>query len=504
MKMPGLFERAIDSETYKGGVSVDTRLFLAGKFTEGAKREAIDLYDPARGTFIAKASIASVEDVDAAVDAAHAALQTSWGTNVSAPARAKLLFRLADLVEQRTDELAALETLNSGRNFLQAQGHDIPDVAANLRYYAGWADKHHGQTIETEDGRLAYTRHEPIGVCGLIVPWNFPLLLTIWKVAPALATGNCIVLKPSELTPLTALKFAALTQTAGFPPGVINVLPGYGATVGHALTAHMRIAKVSFTGSTAVGRAVMEAAARSNLKRVTLELGGKSPTIVFPDADLADAVPQIVTSLFVHSGQACVAGTRIYIHERIYDTLVPLLVRAAHAFALGDGFDPHAMAGPLISQAQLDRVLGYIEAGKAAGATLLAGGARADRAGYFVQPTLFADVPAGASIATDEIFGPVGVLAKFRTESEVLAMANDSAYGLTAHVFTASVDTALRVARALHAGSAFVNMFSLLCPQVPFGGTKASGFGRQLGQAALDEYTVLKAVHIRVRAAQDA
>ncbi|GJE90576.1 aldehyde dehydrogenase [Phanerochaete sordida] len=499
--MAATFSTTIDSETFKGSVSVNTGLFIGGKFVEAIKQTTIDLHNPADGSVVTQVSLAGKEDIDAAVDAAHAALNSSWGAHVPAHTRAKLLHKLADLVESHVDELAALECLNAGRNYLQAKNHDILDVSANLRYYAGWADKHHGQTVETADGRLAYTRHEPIGVCGIIVPWNFPIMLTMWKVAPALATGNCVVLKPSELTPLTALKLAALVHEAGFPAGVLNVVPGTGAGAGQALTEHMRVGKVSFTGSTATGRAVMAAAARSNLKRVTLELGGKSPAIVFDDADLAVSVPEILKSLFAHSGQVCVAGTRVYIQEGIYDTLVPILVGALGAFALGDGFDPKAVAGPLVSQTQLDRVLGYIEAGKAAGATLLAGGSRLDRPGYFVAPTLFTDVPPTASIMTEEIFGPVGVLVKFTTEAEALALANASDYGLTSQVYTQHLERAVRVTRALQAGNAFVNMFSMLCPQMPFGGTKQSGFGKHLGQAALDEYTILKAVHIRVGAA---
>ncbi|GJE90598.1 aldehyde dehydrogenase [Phanerochaete sordida] len=496
--MAEVFTHTVQSDTFTGTLSVPTGLFIDGEFVESATRAVIELHNPSDGSFITKVSLAGKKDIDAAVDSAERAFERSWGTNVSAPARGRLLAKLADLVEQSIDDFAALEALNAGRNFLHARGHDILDVISTLRYYAGWADKHFGQTIETADSRFAYTRHEPIGVCGIIVPWNFPLILAVWSIAPALATGNAVVLKPSELTPLTALKLASLVRAAGFPPGAFNVVQGYGAVAGEALSAHMRVRKIAFTGSTAVGRRIMELAARSNLKRVTLELGGKSPAIVFDDADVESAVAEILKGMFTRSGQFCAAGTRIYVQEGIYDTLVPLLVHAAQSIPLGSGFEADIAAGPLISQTQLDRVLGYIEAGKGAGATLLTGGTRLDRPGYFVAPTLFGDVPQDASILREEIFGPVGVVVKFNTESEALRLANESTYGLVGHVYTQSVDRALRVTRRLQAGSAFVNMFAFLDPHVPFGGVKQSGFGRQLGQKALDEYTVLKAVHIRV------
>ncbi|KIP10902.1 hypothetical protein PHLGIDRAFT_115040 [Phlebiopsis gigantea 11061_1 CR5-6] len=496
--MPGTFTHQFDSSFFKGNVAVNTGLFINGQWTDSVSKETIDIFNPVDGTVITKVAAANAEDVDIAVKAAKQAFKTSWGLKVPGHQRGRLLYKLADLVEKHQDAIAAVEALDAGKHFIHAKTQDIQDGIKNLRYYAGWADKNQGKTLETSEAKLAYTRHEPIGVVGLIVPWNFPFMIAIWKVAPALATGNAVVLKPSEVTPLSALLLAALVKEAGFPDGVFSVVPGYGAVAGQALAEHALVGKVSFTGSTFVGRKVMETAAKTNLKRVTLELGGKSPTIVFEDADLEQAVKWIVYGIFHHSGQMCAATSRIFVHEAVYDKFLELFTAAAQAVRQGDGFNEDADEGPLVSKAQLDRVLAYIETGKQEGARVVTGGARAGRAGYFVQPTIFADVRPDMRIVREEIFGPVGVVAKFSTEEEVLELANDTQYGLSSYAFTRDVSRAVRVANALEAGCAFINSSALLEPQVPFGGFKQSGHGKEMGEYALEAFTQVKAVHINV------
>lgn len=496
--MPAIFTHQFDTEIYKGRVTVNTGLFINGQWVDSVDRETIDVFNPVDGTLITKVSAGNAKDIDAAVNAANAAFKTAWGLKTPGYERGKLLYKLADLIEQNLDTFAAIEALDAGKHFYHAKKLDIKDSIGHLRYYAGWADKNHGQTIETNEARFAYTRREPIGVVGLIVPWNFPLLITTWKVAPALATGNTVVLKPSEVTPLSALKLAELVKEAGFPDGVFNVVTGYGAAAGQALTEHPLVGKVSFTGSTLIGRKVMETAAKTNLKRVTLELGGKSPTIVFDDADLEQAVKWVATGIFHHSGQICAAGSRIFVQEGIYDTFLQALAGAAASIVHGDGFRAGTQQGPVVSQTQLERVLGYIEAGKRDGATVVVGGARVPGAGYFVQPTIFADTRPDMKIVREEIFGPVGVVVKFKTEDEAIAAANDTDYGLASYVYTTNVNRAIRVSNAMEAGSCFVNMASLLRPQVPFGGYKQSGQGKEMGECGLDAFTQVKAVHINL------
>lgn len=345
---------------------------------------------------------------------------------------------------------------------------------------------------------MTYTRHEPIGVVGQIIPWNFPLLMFSWKIAPALATGNCIVLKPSEFTPLTAIRMCSLINEAGFPPGSVNVLVGYGNTAGNAISSHMRIDKVAFTGSTLVGRKVMEAAAKSNLKNVTLELGGKSPNIIFDDADLEEVVGWTAHGLFWNHGQACCAGTRIFVQEGIYDEFLKKFTEKAKQIKLGDPFGEGTDQGPQVSQIQFDRIMGYIDSGKADGATVHLGGNRHGNEGYFINPTIFTDTKPDMKIVKEEIFGPVGVIIKFKDPQEVIKQANDTTYGLAASVFSKNINRALETAHRLQAGTAWVNCANQLHANVPFGGFKQSGIGRELGEYALANYTNVKAVHVNL------
>ncbi|EKM54302.1 uncharacterized protein PHACADRAFT_196734 [Phanerochaete carnosa HHB-10118-sp] len=496
--MPGTFTHEFATELYNGTVTVNTGLFVNGQFVDSVDRESIDVINPLDGSVITKVSIGNAKDIDIAVKAARAAFKSSWGLKVPGSERGKLLYKLAELLEKNADAVAAIEALDTGKLFTLARNPDVQGAINDLRYYAGWADKNHGQTIETTEAKFAYTRHEPIGVVGAIVPWNFPLTLTIWKVAPALATGNTVVLKPSEMTPLSALKLAELVKEAGFPDGVLNVVTGYGATAGQAITEHPLVGKVSFTGSIIVGRKVLETSSKTNLKRVTLELGGKSAVLIFDDADFEQTVKWVCSTVFYHSGQVCAAGTRIFVQEGIYERFLQAFADATAALKLGDNFETATQQGPIVSQTQLDRVLGYIESGKQEGARIVTGGSRAEGSGYFVRPTIFADVKPDMKIVREEIFGPVGVVARFKTEEEALEAANDTQYGLSSYVFTTNVSRAIRVSNALEAGSCFINQTVIPSSQVPFGGYKQSGHGRELGEYALEAFTQVKAVHVNL------
>ncbi|EKM54311.1 uncharacterized protein PHACADRAFT_258094 [Phanerochaete carnosa HHB-10118-sp] len=495
--MPGMFTHEFATELYKGTATVNTGLFINGQFVDPVDRESIDVCSPQDGSVITKVSIGNAKDIDIAVKAALAAFKSSWGLKTPGYERGKLLYKLAELLEKNAGTLAAIEALDVGKPFVHAS-QDVQEAIDTLRYYAGWADKNHGQTIETTEAKFAYTRHEPIGVVAGIIPWNFPLTISIWKAAPALATGNAIVLKPSEVTPLSALKLAELVKEAGFPDGVFNVVTGYGATAGQAITEHPLVGKVSFTGSTIVGRKVMETAAKTNLKRVTLELGGKSPILIFDDADVEQTVKRVCGSTFYNSGQGCAAGTRILVQEGIYDKFLQVFADAAESLKQGDSFKATTQQGPLVSKTQLDRVLGYIESGKQEGARIVTGGSRAEGAGYFMRPTIFADVKPDMKIVREEIFGPVGVVIKFKTEEEAIEAANDTDYGLSSYVFTENLSRAIRVSNAIEAGNCFINQAILLCAQVPFGGYKQSGYGKEMGEYALEAYTQAKAVHVNL------
>ncbi|KAJ9479017.1 putative Potassium-activated aldehyde dehydrogenase, mitochondrial (putative) [Pseudozyma hubeiensis] len=483
---------------------VPTGLFINNKFVPSVDAGTLETINPATGASLGHVSCASASDVDLAVSAARTAFNTTWGRNSSPGQRAACLFKLASLLEEHAVELSELESLDNGKPRWIAETMDIADTAGCFRYYAGLADKIEGKTIEQKEGeKLAFTKLEPLGVCGQIIPWNYPIGMLGWKVAPALAAGNCIVLKPAEQTPLSALRIAELSVEAGLPAGVFNVINGLGPVVGDAITGHMDIDKVAFTGSTAIGKRVMERAARSNLKKVTLELGGKSPVVVFDDADLDQAVNWAALGILFNQGQDCTAGSRLFVQEGIYDKFLPKLVAAFKAHAIGDPFSDQTFQGPQITQRHQKRILDYIESGKTEGAKLEIGGGPWSSSdgkgdfdkGFFVQPTIFSDCKKGMKIVDEEIFGPVLAVAKFKTEEEGIALANDTSYGLGAGVFSTNASRCMRVASAIQAGTVWVNNYVVVSNAVPFGGFKASGIGRELGVDAIKEYTQVKSIH---------
>ncbi|KAF8895942.1 aldehyde dehydrogenase domain-containing protein [Mucidula mucida] len=424
---------------------------------------------------------------------AGGAFKTTWGKNVTGWERARLMNKLADLIERDAQELGELETLNNGKPVKIARDFDIGDSVQCLRYYAGFADKIVGsQTIEVDNKtKMAFTRHEPIGVCGQIIPWNYPINMWSWKVAPALAVGCTIVMKPSEITPLTALKLSELVVEAGFPKGVINTVPSLGPVGGAALAAHPDVDKVAFTGSTVTGRKIMEAAAKSNIKKVSLELGGKSPHLVFESADLDQAANWAALGITYNSGQDCTAGSRVYVQNSIYDKFLDILIGKINELSIGDGFDDKNGGGPVVSKGQYDRVWNYIESGKSEGATVAVGGVKRSGKGFYVDPTIFTDIRSDMKI----IFGPVLVVGRFETETEAIELANATTYGLGAGLHSNDASQCMRVSSALDAGTVWINQYNMLSNNVPFGGKKQSGIGRELGSYALEEYTSVKAVH---------
>ena len=402
------------------------------------------------------------------------------------------------MIEQNADELAALETLDNGMPLTVARNVALPLIIGHFRYFAGWADKNHGKTIPIGGDYFCYTRHEPVGVVGQITPWNFPLLMYGMKLGPALATGNTAVLKPAEQTPLTALRLGELILETGFPPGVVNILPGYGPTAGAAIADHMDIDKVAFTGSGEVGRLIMQAAGRSNLKRVSLELGGKSPNIVFADADMDQAIEGCHFALFFNQGQACCAGSRLFVEEKIYDEFVEKSVARAGRRTVGDPFDVTTEQGPQIDGTQFDKVMSYIDEGKREGAELLVGGKRVGQRGHFIEPTVFANVQDEMKIAREEIFGPVMSIIRFRDLDEVVERANNTPYGLAAAVWTRDIGKAHAIANNVRAGTVWINCFDVFDAAAPFGGFKQSGIGREMGEYALQQYTEVKTVTVKL------
>ncbi|KAF4602177.1 aldehyde dehydrogenase (NAD(P)(+)) ald5 [Pleurotus pulmonarius] len=459
-------------------ITVPTGLFINNEFVPSIdSNEFIKPVNPATEEAICSVVAGSVKDIDVAVAAAREAFKTTWGKNVTGFERSRLINKLADLIERDAQELAELETLNNGKPVKIARDFDIGDTIQCLRYYAGWADKIVGQTIEVDNKtKIAFTRHEPIGVCGQIIPWNYPINMWSWKVAPALACGCTIVMKPSEVTPLTALKLCELVKEAGFPPGVINTVPSLGSIGGAALAAHPDVDKVAFTGSTVTGRKIMEAA-KGNIKKVSLELGGKSPHIIFESADLDQAANWVALGIGYNTGQDCTAGSRLYVQDTIYDKFVTLLVGKMKELVVGNGFDDASGAGPVVSKTQYDRVWSYIEAGKQAGAKVAIGGEKRQGKGYFVDPTIFTDITSDMKIVREEIFGPVLTVGRFKTEEEAISLANDTTYGLGAGLHSNDASQCIRVSSALEAGTVWINQYNILNNNVPFGGKKQSGIG---------------------------
>ena len=474
----------------------DRPMLVGGKWVDSASGKTFETIDPSTGEVICRVAEGDKADVDLAVKAARAAFESGPWPKMSAADRGRLLNRLADLVERHKEELAALESLDNGKPVSDAVAADLPLTIKCYRYYAGWADKIHGKTIPIEGNYFCYTRHEPVGVVGQIIPWNFPLLMQAWKWGPALAAGCTVVLKPAEQTPLTALRVAELAQEAGIPDGVLNVVPGFGPTAGAAIAEHMDVDKVAFTGSGEVGRLVMQAAGRSNMKRVSLELGGKSPNVVFADADLDAAVDGAYFGLFFNQGQCCCAGSRLFVEEKVHAAFVARLVERAKKQRVGDPFDPATTQGPQVSQEQFDRVMGYIRRGQEAGAKMLCGGARVGDRGYFIAPTVFDAVTDDMPIARDEIFGPVMSVLPFREVDEVIARGNRTWAGLAAAVWTRDVGKAFKLANGLRAGTVWVNCYDVFDAAAPFGGFKQSGVGRELGEYALQLYTEVKTVTV--------
>jgi phenylacetaldehyde dehydrogenase len=473
--------------------------FVDGREAQPASDAWIAVVDPATEMTIAEAPDSSAADVDAAVQSARRAFEDSEWPRLRPADRERLLYRLSLLIEEHGDELSALETLQGGKLQGVARMIDVGAGAEFVRYMAGWATKLEGQTLDHSipfppgSQYFTYTRREPVGVVGAIVPWNFPLAIALWKVAPALAAGCTVVLKPSEETPLTALRLAELVMEAGFPPGVVNVVCGRGATAGAALAQHPGVGKLSFTGSTAVGRSIGHAAV-DRMTRCTLELGGKSPVIVLDDADPDAAGFGAAMGIFFHQGQVCTAGSRVYVQRRLFDRVVQRLAQAAEDMKIGSGFDPQVQIGPVVSRRHFERVMGYIDGARDEGATLVTGGARALDGGWFVQPTVFVDTHAGMRIVREEVFGPVVVAMPFDTVDDAVRLANDTPYGLAASVWSQNLSVVHRLVPRLKAGTVWVNTHNMLDNNLPFGGVKQSGVGRDLGRAAVEACTELKSV----------
>jgi len=474
-----------------------TKLLINNRWVPSQSGKTFATVNPTTGEEICQVAEADAADVDLAVKAARTAFDRGPWRKTSGTERSRLLNRLADLIEKNADDLARLESLDNGKPLAMAKAMDVAATIGCYRYYAGWADKVMGKTIPIDGPFFCYTRHEAIGVCGQIIPWNFPMLMQAWKLAPALAAGNTCILKPAEQTPLTALRVGELILEAGFPEGVVNILPGFGPTAGAAIANHMDIDKVAFTGSTEVGHLILQAAGKSNLKRVSLELGGKSPNIIFADADMDKAVEGSHMGLFFNQGQVCCAGSRVFVEDKVYDQFVENSTARAQRRTVGDPFHPQTEQGPQVDQTQLEKVLGYIEAGQREGAKLTCGGARVGDKGYFVEPTVFSDVQDNMTIAKEEIFGPVMSIIRFKNLDEVIDRANRTVYGLAAGVWTKDVSKALAIANNVRAGTVWVNCYNVIDSAAPFGGFKQSGIGRELGEYGLQQYTEVKTVVVQ-------
>ncbi len=475
------------------------KLLIGGAGVEAASGETFDVYDPSTGRVFTQAPRGAAADIDNAVAAAREAFEDRRWTGLRPGKRSEVLFKIGELIKRNIPELTQLESLDSGKPVSVASG-EMWMASEVFRYYSGWPTKIFGETNPSADDMLVYSLREPLGVCGGIIPWNFPLVMAVWKVAPALACGNTVVLKPAEQTPLTAIRLGELCLEAGVPEGVVNVVTGLGPEAGAALAAHMDVDKVAFTGSTEVGRKILEASA-GNLKRTSLELGGKSPNIVFADANLKRASKGSMMGVFLNSGQVCTAGTRILVESSVHDEFVASMVEATQAMKLGPGLDESTGMGPVVSQEQMDRVTGYIDIGKDEGAEVVTGGERATDLGdgYFVQPTVFAGVKNDMRIAQEEIFGPVAAVIEVADVDEAIAVANDTVYGLASAVWTSDLSKAHRVAKGIKAGTVWINTAGQYDPSVSFGGYKQSGFGRELGMHSIETYTQTKSVWVSLK-----
>lgn len=483
--------------TLPNGVTYEqpTGLFINGDFVPSRQHKTFEVINPSTEEDITHVYEAREDDVDVAVAAAKRAFDNGWST-ADPEVRADALFKLADLVEKHSEILAGIESLDNGKSLLCSRG-DVALVAKYLRSCGGWTDKIYGNVIDTGKDHFAYSVREPLGVCGQIIPWNFPLLMWSWKIGPALATGNTVVLKPAEATPLSALYASQLCQEAGIPAGVVNIVPGFGKIVGERLCNHPDVKKIAFTGSTATGRHIMKTAAET-VKKITLELGGKSPNIVFADADLDKAVKNIAFGIFFNSGEVCCAGSRIYVQDTVYEEVLEKLREYTETLTVGDPFKEDIFQGAQTSQMQMDKILDYVKVGTDEGARVVTGGERKGERGYFVKPTIFADVTEDMKIVKEEIFGPIVTVSKFSTVDEVIGYANDSVYGLAAGIHTKDVNKAIDVSNRIKAGTIWINTYNAFHQSVPFGGFGQSGIGSEMGAAALDNYTQVKSVRMAI------
>ncbi|HYE14470.1 MAG TPA: betaine-aldehyde dehydrogenase [Pyrinomonadaceae bacterium] len=475
------------------------QLFIDGQWVDAESGKTFTTPNPATGATLAEIAEGDTADIDKAVAAARRAFEGKW-SKVSARDRGRMLYKLAQLIEAKTAELARIETSDNGKPIRESQYVDLPQVVENFEYFAGWATKIEGETIPVPGQMFNYTLREPVGVCGQIIPWNFPLLMAAWKLAPALAAGNTVVLKPAEQTPVGAMELAKLIQEAGFPDGVVNIVPGFGETAGAALASHPDVDKVAFTGSTEVGKLVAKAAA-DNLKKVSLELGGKAPNIIFADADIEQAVNGAMMGIFFNQGQVCCAGSRLFVDERVKDEFLDRFKEKSGKIKVGDPLDKTTQMGPQVSEEQLNRIKGYVDIAKEEGASVLAGGCPPQlegdfQKGYFFQPTIFGEVKNTMRVAQEEIFGPVTSVITFTDEEDLIRQANETIYGLSAGIWTKDITRAHRFAKAVRAGVVWINTFNMFNAASPFGGYKQSGYGREMGRHALDLYTQIKSVWV--------